>query len=130
MRGLTRVIDVYPTPEDFRTAIQSVIDSREPGEPILPTTVAVLLGVPEVSIRSMIMDDEYGAVVEMLYMQSLASVVEAIMASDKGAQALMALAKDLFGWWSGCAAFLHAAHGEINEGGLVLEQLLEDVRKK
>ena len=130
MRGLTRVIDVYPTPQLFHDAVVSIVEKAE--GPILPTSVAVLLGVPEVSIRSMITDDEYGGIVERLYMSSLASVVEAIMSSDKGSQGLMTLAKDLFGWWSGCAEFLqqHSQNESADRGAaLVLEQLLEDVKK-
>ena len=127
MRGLTRVQDKYPTPELFEATLHAVVDNIE--GPILPTTVAVELGVPEVSIRAMITDDSYGDAVEWLYVKALASVVEEIVSAEKGrGNGLMVLANDLFGWWAGCADFLTRSKEVEDSSDMVLTQLMEDVK--
>lgn len=78
----------------------------------------------------MISDDAYGATVERLYMAALASCVEHVVCGEaRVSPVILAVLKDLFGWFGGCSDFLQKATAVVENDNLALERLLEEVRR-
>ena len=134
MRGLTRVQDKFKSPEEFAEAVKILVGSHDfEAGPILPARCAVQLGVPEVSLRAVIGEEGWGDTVELLYMESLASCLEWVFRGDtKVNQVMLAVLRDMFGWFSGISEYLVASTSvEAGAAGdnLVLNELLERVKR-
>lgn len=131
-RPLTTVRDVYPSAEDFAAAVRRVLDQyTEESEVLLPTTLAVSLGVPEISIRREITDGDYGPAVERLYMTALDSCVRAIfLGKVSNAQAAIGIMKEMFSWFEGCLAFLKEDGLKSAENEGAMQQAMKDLYRE
>lgn len=99
-----RVVDVYPTPEEFEKAVDDAIN-RAGGGLIMPKTIAKRLGVWEVSLRNMLHEEGYGPVVEKIYMSGLLSCLEAPVKKNAKSSESVGVLKKLFGWFKGVRFF-------------------------